>query len=268
MKLGRLALSCLVCVAFALPASSALQSELHRPYARAVSMERDLRLEPEAYARQAGLAPSGFRSRYGASGLIRCGKAVGTGQITLSSNVITTAAHVFFAPGGKLRSESCTFEPAHAPDAPIAVEMNSIVSGSPQPMEERATLDWAVARLASAPEKVVPYAVAAEQSAPMPVVMFGGGNGPAGRLGIEQCSTRRVTATAPEGIRELAFDCSADHGGSGAALLNGNGEMIGIFVGYRSVNAAASMPFSDIHYNFAITVEGPFRRALLKAAEK
>lgn len=268
MKIARRAVPLLALAAFVLPASSAMQGELYRPYARAVSMERDLRLEPADYARQAGFEPAGFRSRYGASGLIRCGKAVGTGQITLADNIITTAAHVFFAPGGKPRSESCTFEPAHTPGAPIAIEMNSIVSGSPRPMEERATLDWAVARLASAPEKLVPYAVATAPSTPTPVVMFGGGNGPAGRLGVEQCSTRRVTATAPEGIRELAFDCSADHGGSGAALLNEHGEMIGIFIGYRSVNAAAPLPFSDIHYNFAITVEGPFRRALLQAANK
>lgn len=268
MKSARRALLFFSCVAFALPAFFAIEGELHRPYQRTVSMEQDLRVDPATYAREAGLEPAGFRSRYGASGLIRCGKAVGTGQITLADNVITTAAHVFFAPGGKLRSESCVFEPAHAPDAPIAIDMNSIISGSPHPMEERATLDWAVARLTSAPGKIVPYALAASPSVPMPVVMLGGGNGPASRLGVERCSTRRVTATAPDGIRELAFDCSADHGGSGAALLDQNGAMIGIFVGYRSVNAAASMPFSDIHYNFAITVEGPFRRALLKAAEK
>lgn len=268
MKIHRRVLPLLAVAAFALPASSAMRDELHRPYARAVSMERDLRLEPADYARQAGLEPAGFRARYGASGLIRCGKAVGTGQVTLADNVITTAAHVFFAPGGTLRGESCTFEPAHAPGASVAIDMDSIVSGSPRPMEERATLDWAVARLVSAPETLVPYPVATASSMPTPVVMFGGGNGPAARLGVERCSTRRVTATAPEGIRELAFDCSADHGGSGAALLNERGEMIGIFVGYRSTNAAASLPFSDIHYNFAITVEGPFRRALLKAAGK
>jgi hypothetical protein len=87
-------------------------------------------------------------------------------------------------------------------------------------------------------------------------------------MGVEQCSTRRVIATAPEGIRELSFDCSADHGGSGAALLNEKGEMVAIFVGYRSVNATAPLPFSDIHYNFAITVEGPFRHALFEAAER
>jgi hypothetical protein len=247
-------------------APHAATDALHRPYERTVSMERDLRVDPASYARQAGFTAGELQSRFGASGLVRCGKAVGTGQLTLARDVITTAAHVFIAPGGKLRNDRCTFELAHVPEMRIEIDMSSIVSGSPKPMEDRATLDWAVARLSTKIEKIAPYSIAGSPALPSPVTMFGGGNGPAARLGVEQCSTRRVTATAPEGIREVAFDCSADHGGSGAALLNENGEMIGIFVGYRSVNAAAAMPFSDIHYNFAITVEGPFRRALLQAA--
>jgi hypothetical protein len=242
--------------------------ELHRPYERMVSMERDLRADAESFARQAGFTPHEFQSRFGASGLVRCGKAVGSGQITLAGDVISTAAHVFFAPGGRLRNETCTFELAHAPEAPIKIDMNSIISGSPKPMEERATLDWAVARLSTKMEKIAPYAVAGAPSLPSPITMYGGGNGPAAQMGVEQCAARRITAVAPEGIREIAFDCSAAHGGSGAALLNDRGEMVGIFVGFRSTNAAASMPFSDIHYNFAISVEGPFRRALLQAAGK
>jgi hypothetical protein len=246
--------------------SASAPGELHRPYERTVSMERDLRTDADSFARQAGTDASQFQSRFGASGLIRCGKAVGTGQLTLTSNVITTAAHVFFAPGGKLRNATCTFELAHAPEAPVEIDMNSIVSGSPRPMEDRATLDWAVARLSTNIEKTAPYAIGGAPPLPSPVTMYGGGNGPAARMGVEQCAARRFTAVAPEGIREVAFDCSAEHGGSGAALLNDKGEMVGIFVGYRSTNAAAAMPFSDIHYNFAITVEGPFRRALLQAA--
>jgi hypothetical protein len=242
--------------------------ELHRSYERTVSMERDLRTDSESFARQAGFQPNEFPLRFGASGLVRCGKAVGSGQITLAGDVMTTAAHVFFAPGGKLRNETCTFEPAHAPGTPIEIDMNSIVAGSPTPMEDRATLDWAVARLSTKIEKIAPYAVASAPALPSPVIMYGGGNGPAARMGVEQCAARRVTAVAPEGIREVAFDCSAAHGGSGAALLNDKGEMVGIFVGFRSTNAEAAMPFSDSHYNFAITVEGPFRRALLQAAGK
>ena len=239
---------------------------LNQPYERAVTMERDLRSEPEAFARKAGMTLDEFRSRHGASGLIRCGKATGSGQLTLASNVITTAGHVFIAPGGKLRSPSCTFEPMATPDVSIPIDLSSIVTGSSDPMQERATLDWAVARLATTLETARPYAIGEQPESPAPVMLYGGGNGQAARTGVERCSTRRMTAKAPEGIRELSFDCSAAPGGSGAALLNDKNEVVAIFVGFRSVDASQARPFSDSHYNFAITVEGPFRRALLEMA--
>lgn len=235
-------------------------------YVRTVSMERDLRADPETFTRSAGMDLKVFHARHGASGLIRCGAATGSGQVTLSGGVVTTAAHVFIGAGGKRRSESCSFEPLSEPGRFIAIDMRSIVTGSPRPMEQRATLDWAVARLASVPGKALPYRVAPASDTPSAVTMFGGGFGGAGRMGVERCSTRAVTAVSPEGIRELSFDCSASHGGSGAALLSDENEMVGMFVGYRSVDMTAARPFSGSHYNFAITVEGPFRRALLDAA--
>jgi hypothetical protein len=256
----------LTAVGFPHDSLSADGSALNAPYVRAVTMERDQRSEPEEFARDAGISFEEFRARHGASGLIRCGQATGSGQLTLASNVITTAGHVFIAPGGKLRSASCTFEPTATPRVSIPIDLSSIVTGSSDPMQERATLDWAVARLATAPESVKPYAVAEQPEAPSPVLLFGGGNGAAAAKGVERCFTRRVTAKAPEGIRELSFDCSAAPGGSGAALLNDKNEMVAIFVGFRSLDASQARAFSDNHYNFAITVEGPFRRALLEMA--
>jgi hypothetical protein len=47
--------------------------------------------------------------------------------------------------------------------------------------------------------------------------------------------------------------------------LNDKNEAVAIFVGFRSTDASRAQPFSDSHYNFAITIEGPFRRALLEA---
>ena len=243
-------------------------SALDLPYVRAVTMERDLRTAPEAFARKAGITLEEFRSRHGASGLIRCGAATGSGQLTLASNVITTAGHVFIAPGGKLRSDKCTFEPTAAPGVSIPIELSSIVTGSRDPMQERATLDWAVARLAVPAEPALPYSIADKSPASTPVTLYGGGNGQAATTGVERCATRNVTATAPEGIRELSFDCSAAPGGSGAALLNEKNEIVGIFIGFRSIDASRPAPFSDNHYNFAITVEGPFRRALLEMVAK
>jgi hypothetical protein len=184
----------------------------------------------------------------------------------LASDVVTTAAHVFFGQGGKLRSDSCFFEPAFRRQNAIAIDMRTIATGSDRPMDQRATLDWAVARLAKPAEDVTPYRLGPALEVPSPILMYGGGNGRASAMAVERCSTRRLTAVSPEGIREVSFDCSAAHGGSGAALLDGGNGIVGIFVGYRSADAGRARPFSDLHYNFAISVEGPFRRALLAAA--
>ena len=138
----------LTAVGFRHDSLSGDDTALNAPYVRAVTMERDQRSEPEAFARKAGITLEEFRTRHGASGLIRCGKATGSGQLTLASNVITTAGHVFIAPGGKLRSPSCTFEPTATRGVSIPIDLSSIVTGSSDPMQERATLDWAVARLA------------------------------------------------------------------------------------------------------------------------
>lgn len=236
-------------------------------YTRAVSMERDRRAEPDTFARLAGLERNEFYGRYGASGLVRCGDAVGSGQITLKDDVITTAAHVFIGQGGKMRSEACVFEPIGAAGA-VPIDMTSIKTGSSRPMDERATLDWAVARLAMPSGNGVPYRIAEVSAVPMRVSMLGGGHGRAEKIGAEKCAMRHVTKVSPEGVREVAFDCSAAHGGSGAALLNDRNEIVGIFVGYRSVDKSRAQPFSDLHYNFAITVEGPFRQALLQTSRR
>ena len=43
--------------------------------------------------------------------------------------------------------------------------------------------------------------------------------------------------------------------------------VMAVFVGYRSVAPDEPLPFSARHYNFAVTVEGAFRRAVeLQAA--
>ncbi|MCC6946837.1 MAG: trypsin-like peptidase domain-containing protein [Bradyrhizobiaceae bacterium] len=275
ISLGSLLLATLGAAFASSPFSSTVEREFlatpterPAPYVRAVSLDPDRRLPPSEFARYAGIGLPEFHAQYGASGLVRCGTAVGSGQLTLANNVITTAAHVFIAAGGTPRNPSCVFEPAGNPGKSIAIDMHSIIAGSATPMDDRATLDWAVARLSMPLDGVKPYALGTTPEISSRVLMYGGGNGEAGNMGVERCSIRSETATSPEGIQEVSFDCSAAHGGSGSALLNENREVVGIFVGYRTLDAKAARPFSATHYNFAITIDGAFRRALILAARE
>jgi V8-like Glu-specific endopeptidase len=244
-------------------AVNAAESELLRPFIPAVSMDKDRRLLPEVFARQAAQQQPDLRRQLGATGLVRCGAATGTGQLTVRNNVITTAAHVLIDQHGK-RRVGCVFEPTIAGGGSVSIDYASIVTGSKRPLAERATRDWAVARLVAPVHGVKPYGLGTVGSQPTAIMLCAGGNQSHSAMGTEQCSTRRVIGAASDGIRELAIDCTAGPGSSGGALIAGN-KVVGIYIGYRSNNPTRAQSFSDSHYNFAITVDGPFRRALMSA---
>ena len=224
--------------------------------AHAINMEKDRRVAPG----------DSVRGQMSATGLVRCGSATGTAQLTVRNNVITTAAHVLIDQYGKHRI-GCVFEPTMAGGGPIPIEFSSIKTGSNMPLTERATRDWAVARLVAPVKGVTPYGLGSASAAPSAVIMCAGGNKAHTAMGTEHCSTRRVIGAASDGIRELAIDCNAGPGSSGAALVAEN-KIVGIYVGYRSSDPGKARAYSDQHYNFAITIDGPFRRELLAAAHR
>jgi hypothetical protein len=270
MNLGQGTIAvCLVAIGSAIYAGDCAfaaegESELLRPFVPAVSMSKDRRLPPKEFARRSGLAPRQLAEQVGASGLVRCGSATGTGQLTVRNNVITTAAHVLIDQFGKHRI-GCVFEPAMIGGGPIPIDFDSISTGSSTPLAHRATRDWAVARLQSPVKGVQPYQLGKASAAPTAILMCAGGNRSGETIGMEECSTRHVIGEAKDGIRELAIDCNAGPGTSGAALIAGN-KVVGIYVGYRSIDPGNAHAFSDKHYNFAITIEGPFLHALRAAA--
>jgi hypothetical protein len=226
------------------------------PFVPMVSMQGD---------RRQGADSSALGVRFGATGIVRCGGATGTAQLVMRSDVIITAAHVLIGPGGSPRA-SCTFRSNAAAGSPVSIEMASLKSGSTNPLSEAAIRDWAVARLSAPVAGATPYGLAAPGANPASVFLSAAGNGAADRMGIERCSARPLTATASDGIREIAIDCSTGPGASGGALLDAGRRVVAIYVGYRSTNPEQTLPFSTRHYNFAISVDGSFRRALLAAA--
>ncbi len=90
------------------------------------------------------------------------------------------------------------------------------------------------------------------------------------RLSMEKCHLHDQLAAGAEGTREFSFDCETGDGASGGAIVMGtNKPAIGaILVGWRSNKPFRSAPFSRSHYNFAVTVEGAFRKAVVTAASK
>jgi hypothetical protein len=209
-----------------------------------------------------------LRRDYAASGIVRCGLAHGAGQLTLSNDVITTAAHVFFDESGKPRAESCRFEVMRG-DATVSVSVNmkSIVAGSRNPYAIAAVHDWAVARLDMPIADATPYQIAPPQRPGAPVKFVARGHidwGHARRLSLQDCRLHDQLNRSPEGTREFSFDCETGDGASGGALMtrDGVGELCAVLVGYRSISPDSPLPFSPLHYNFVVTVEGAFKSAV------
>jgi hypothetical protein len=233
---------------------------------------KNSRLTVAQFAQTANLDPGVVRQRQAASGLVRCGNAHGAGQLTVANNVITTAAHVLFNEQGGLRASSCTFSVKMGGayvDTPI--DLTSIIAGSRNPYSVATVHDWAVAKLTSPVVGVIPYQLADHAAADSEIHFVARGHmdwGGAQDLSMEACRMRDQLNQGSEGTREFSFDCETADGASGGALLSGSlpGRLCAVLVGYRSIDPNRAMPFSKQHYNFAVSVEGAFRDAVISVA--
>lgn len=229
---------------------------------------------PQLFAAEHGLVPSEVVRNHAASGLVQCGNAHGAGQLTLTDDVVTTAAHVFYDENGVARARTCTFDVTvdrvvlHVP-----IDLSSVVAGSTNPYDVAVTHDWAVARLSHAVTGVRPYGIAADVHENEPMTFVARGHidwGDAKNLSMQDCTLHDQLSSGEEGTREFSFDCDTGDGASGGALMmDRNAADIGaVLVGWRSNKPFKAIPFSHTHYNFAVTLEGAFRQAVYAAAGK
>jgi hypothetical protein len=235
---------------------------------------KNSRRDIEAFAATNSLDPKALRDRFAASGLVECGAAHGAGQLTLADDVITTAAHVFFDENGVPRAKNCSFaiETGHKLIR-VPVDLSSIVAGSKDPYAIAAVNDWAVAKLTRPVAGVTPFALAGAAKPNTPVSFVARGHidwGEGRKLSMERCMLHDQLTLGPEGTREFSFDCETGDGASGGAVVTEDPTpTIGaILVGWRSNKPFRSAPFSQTHYNFVVTIEGAFKKAVAAAASK
>jgi hypothetical protein len=226
------------------------------------------------FAAENKLDPKTLRRTYAASGLIECGNLHGAGQLTLTDQVVTTAAHVFFDEKGAPTAKSCIFVlETDGKQIGVPIDLSSIVAGSTNPYAVAEVHDWAVARLAKPIEGVQPYGIAEASAVNAPVEFVARGHvdwGEGRRLSMEKCHLHDQLASGKEGTREFSFDCETGDGASGGAVLAqaDKPEISAILVGWTSNKPFHAAPFSPTHYNFVVTMEGAFRQAVQTMANK
>lgn len=235
---------------------------------------RNSRRSVEEFAAEQKLDAIELRHKFTASGLIECGAAHGAGQLTLADDLVTTAAHVFFDEAGAPRAKTCFFViDVDGKQVRTPIDFGSIVAGSKNPYAIAAVHDWAVARLTRPIGGVTPYGLASAASPNTPVEFVARGHidwGDGRRLSMEKCALHDQLSVGEEGTREFSFDCETGDGASGGALMMGAKDPVigAILVGWRSNKPFRSAPFSRTHYNFAVTIEGAFKKAVVAAANK
>lgn len=255
------------------PPTSADSSGL-LPITKVLVFGKNSRRTPEEFAVAENLNAKDVKRTHAASGLVECGEAHGAGQLTLVGNVITTAAHVFYDEKGALRAATCTFAvELNGQSIRVPVDLGSIKAGSTNPYAYPAVHDWAVAKLSKSILDVTPYQLSDSVQADSPVEFVARGHidwGDGRRMSMEACRLHDQLSAGKEGTREFAFDCETGDGASGGAVLMGDDQMqLGaILVGWRSNKPYRAVPFSATHYNFAVSIEGAFRTAVLDAAKK
>jgi hypothetical protein len=194
---------------------------------------------------------------YPATGLLRCAGGVGTGHLVGSGRTILTAAHVVVGS----ESAGCTFTIA-GPTGVVtsAVDLSRLRSGSRSPRQEPAARDWAVVELRQPIAGVRPYALGPGPAKGAVVTLVSARTLTEGGATVERC---RVQSVMPG--PEVALDCSAQSGDSGAAVLTSRGVLGAVYVGYRSTAPARASAYSAEHYNFAIPITARIRAALAGA---
>lgn len=242
---------------------------------KVVVFGRNSRRTVEEFASEEKLDPVKLHHEFAASGLIECGAAHGAGQLTLTDDLVTTAAHVFFDEDGAPRAKSCTFvNEVDGREVRTKIDLSSIVAGSKNPYAVEAVHDWAVARLTRPVIGATPYGLAGSESPNTPVEFVARGHvdwGDGRKLSMEKCALHDQLTVGEEGTREFSFDCETGDGASGGAVIVGDkGEpLVGaVLVGWRSNKPFHSAPFSTTHYNFAVTIEGAFKKAVVASAAK
>jgi hypothetical protein len=238
--------------------------------AGAVTLVSDARLTLPEFARKSGQDPALFENRYAATGMIVCSGVYSTAQLTVKSDVVTTAAHAFYDTDGNPRGDlsTCHFNiMSDGQQLQVPLDVSSLVVGSRNPYALAPVHDWAVVRLVKEVPGAQPYGIGDPGPVGTQVVMLAHrhrGWIHDGAKAIETCALRIESLTEKDMPRELAIDCSAGEGASGSAIMvpGQAGAMVGIYVGWRSTHPDRPGPFSMTHMNFGVAVEGPFRTAI------
>jgi hypothetical protein len=132
----------------------------------AVFGDHDHRLNEADFAASVGESKQTIHDRYAATGTITCGNYEGTAEVTVKNDTIVTAAHMFYDSGTcnpkGAPAEACVFSYTKIDGSSRKIKVKKMFDiGYKCPGTPDRKADWAVLKLESPADGVMPYQVPA-----------------------------------------------------------------------------------------------------------
>ena len=230
----------------------------------------DNRMTYETYATKYGQSLSKVYSKFSAAGRMYCGDAMGSGQVTVSANVVTASAHNFYDDNCKPRVSDftkCFFLGVSEPSTvPVKYFVKSVEVGTTCPRDDPYIFDWAVVKLERVVEGVRPLKIDSN------CVLAPGLNGlhlaaTHNNFGDQRNPPRTVGyCQVMEAVNAIyRTNCSAGGGASGSAITCEKRDSLflsGLMVAAQTNPAADYKPYSHQNSNIVIPVNGNFLKAI------
>lgn len=202
-----------------------------------------------------------YQKKFLATGVLTCGGALATAQLSGAGDVITTAAHNFFGDQCQawMNDGRCFFETA---GQRVELDMASVKASCPYPNQR---LDWAVAKLKRPIRGVEPYNIPERDWALMPdtsVTQVSGVKNFRPNRQVQECSVRHVL----QGPNYAAtHDCDTEPSASGSGQFDSNFTLIAVHTGGRNPSGGEyKLPQS---FNGLVPVSGQFLSELRRAVD-
>ena len=195
-------------------------------------------------------AAAELRRHYAATGIVRCGNAHGSGQLTLADDVVTTAAHVIYDRDGNCAATaSIVISSSRRTVGKFRPTCKSRARSSAprRPYNQDAVHDWAVVN--SPAHCTRPRLPLAKPRWPRRTIRFvarGAIDRAGGRdLSLQDCRLRTGLEDGAEGTRESRLIAPPTSARPGRACSStARQRAVAMFVGYRSVDPDRPLPFS------------------------
>lgn len=212
-----------------------------------------------------------FEEIFSPTGILECGGAFSTAQLTGANNVITTASHTFFSPDCSQRWDDdpnwCTFQLEN--HKPVKLDFKSLIANCHRPSRN----DWAVVKLAEPIAGAKFYELPGEDTelnSGEPVVTVTGlrlDKYPEKKKTVQQCTIRHAYSG---GSVAATHDCDTEPFSSGSAQLQSSGNSFVI----RAIHVGGKLKddpnkthkggdyIPSANYNVSVPVNGAFLRAI------